>query len=94
MKRCRTAPFISAHIREGERQELRDLLEAVSRHAYDGETLLVPGVPEAPDQSAAMDAFLDWLGWVEDCLARKAERAAQASARSSESQGEEPDDES
>ena len=46
----------------------RDTIEACARRAYDNETLLVPGVPEAPDQNAAMDAFMSWRDWV---LARK-----------------------
>lgn len=43
---------------------LRRIIEPVARHAYDGTTLLVPGVPEADDQSAAMDALIAWRDWV------------------------------
>lgn len=52
-------------IARGRSKPLRDFICGVARHAYDGETLLVPGIPEAPDQSAALDAlraFLKWIG--------------------------------
>ena len=51
-------------IATGSEEKLREEICAVSRHAYDGETLLVPGLPEAPNQMAAADAlerFLDWI---------------------------------
>lgn len=36
----------------------REVAEIVCRHAYDGKTLLVPGLPEAKDQAAGLDALL------------------------------------
>lgn len=42
----------------------KEKFETQCRLAYDGKTLLVPGVPEAPDQSAgvaALDRFIDRL---------------------------------
>lgn len=55
---------------------LVDLVKSRARHGYqtrviDGrptkipgsDTLLVPGIPEAPDQSAALDALHAWLKW-------------------------------
>lgn len=33
-----------------------------ARHAYDGETLLVPGVPEA-DGDDRLDAVMRWVAW-------------------------------
>jgi len=51
-------------IAKGREDALRDLMCAASRHAYDGETLLVPGVPEAPDQIAAVDALKAWCDWL------------------------------
>lgn len=50
-------------------QAVRDLLQATARLAHDNETLLVPGVPEALDEEAKLDAldrFMQWLrrrGW-------------------------------
>lgn len=51
-------------IARGPARRVRGFIEAVSRHAYDGETLLVPGIPEAPDQSAALKALHSWLDWI------------------------------
>lgn len=49
----------------GPDKAVRDFICGVSRHAYDGETLLVPGVPEAPDQDAGLTAFCKFLDWIE-----------------------------
>ena len=38
--------------------QLRENVECLSRLAYDGETLLVPGIPEAVDEQAAYDALI------------------------------------
>lgn len=46
----------------------RRKVEATARHAYDGTTLLVPGVPEALDDDHALEAVLmhrDWLKGVD-----------------------------
>lgn len=51
-------------IARGPARKVRDFVEAVARHAYEGETLLVPGIPEAPDQSAALTALQAWLDWI------------------------------
>ena len=53
-------------IARGPAKKLRPFIEAVSRHAYDGKTLLVPGVPEAPNQTKALDALHAFLDWLED----------------------------
>lgn len=58
-------PKGAIEIARGPRKELTDFIGAVSRHAYDGETLLVPGVPEAESDVAAVQAlmaFVTWLG--------------------------------
>ena len=42
----------------------RSLIEVRARRGYDGKTLLVPGIPEARTDEAAMkalDAFRTWL---------------------------------
>lgn len=46
----------------------RRVIEVSARHAYDGETLLVPGVPEAVDDDAAVTALIAWTRWVEPKL--------------------------
>ena len=43
--------------------QLKQIVSAKCRHAYDGTTLLVPGVPEAPDQDAALEALATWRDW-------------------------------
>jgi hypothetical protein len=47
-------------IATGPEESLRAAISVSARHAYDGETLLVPGVPEEPDQMKAVDAFIAW----------------------------------
>lgn len=54
-------------IARGERQAVVDFIEVVARHAYDGKTLLVPGVPEAEEtkgDAAKGDALEAWLTWI------------------------------
>jgi len=54
-------------------QELRDLIEPIARRGWDGATLLVPGVPEAPDSRTALDAFYAFCERVNrDALKRRA----------------------
>jgi hypothetical protein len=51
-------------IARGPYRKLRDLIHVTSRHSYDGKTMLVPGLPEAPDDDAAVAAvkrYGDWL---------------------------------
>jgi hypothetical protein len=47
----------------GADKAVREFVEGVARHAYDGTTLLVSGVPEASDQTglAKLNAFIDWI---------------------------------
>lgn len=59
------------------RGPLRLAVEVMARHAYDGKTLLVPGIPEAANEDAALLALSrfrrevmkratdpDWFGWM------------------------------
>lgn len=55
----------------GRLDEVRDLATSLARHAHDGETLLVPGVPEAKCDLAAVDAFVAWRKWFRDCATRR-----------------------
>lgn len=48
----------------GPAKAVRDLVARSSRLAYDNVTWLVPGVPEAPDQEAAMTALLTHIAWL------------------------------
>ena len=60
----RSVPNGALPIARGRSKRLRDLIEGTSRHAYDGTTLLVPGVPEAPDQARGLDALEAFIGWL------------------------------
>lgn len=48
----------------GSARRLKTLLEACARHAYDGKTLLVPGIPEADDDDAAYDAMVAFAAFL------------------------------
>ena len=48
------APEGSATLMTGPRSQLEKLLSVHARHAYDGKTLLVPGLPEATDEKQAL----------------------------------------
>lgn len=61
----RSIPDGALPIARGPAKLLRQKVCAVARHAYDGETLLVPGIPEAPDQLAAVDALVRFREWIE-----------------------------
>ena len=58
-------------IARGPRKKLIAAITGVARHAYDGETLLVPGVPEASDQTAALDALLRFKEWIGPSFAKQ-----------------------
>lgn len=44
----------------GRKTELVELLAVHGRHAYDGVTFLVPGVPEAANEREALQALRRW----------------------------------
>lgn len=48
----------------GPRRKVREFFGGVARHAYDGRTLLVPGVPEAKGQRAKMTALRRFYKWI------------------------------
>jgi len=53
-------PFVST------RKSTAKLLAAIevrARHAYDGKTLLVPGIPEAANDADALAALEKWSDW-------------------------------
>jgi hypothetical protein len=55
--RCRPGKG-SLTIATGEAKRLRELIGGSARHAYDGKTLLVPGIPEAENDTQACDALI------------------------------------
>ena len=50
-------------IAQGEDKTLRRRVTDKARHAYDGETLLVPGIPEAESEKDAYAALRNWRKW-------------------------------
>lgn len=60
----RSLPEGAIKVAEGPSKKLRAMIGVTSRHAYDGKTLLVPGIPEAETEKeaeAALRRFLDWI---------------------------------
>ena len=55
-----TIPFVRS--RKGP-AKLKEIIGTKARHAYDGKTLLVPGIPEATDDEAALAALQTWSAW-------------------------------
>jgi hypothetical protein len=51
-------------VAHGDERKLKRRIDAVARHAYDGVTLLVPGIPEAENQSDGVDALLRFQAWI------------------------------
>ncbi len=75
----RKMPSGALPIARGPGAQLRDFIDAKARHGYKTrkvrgrvtkipgtDCLLVPGVPEAPDQLAAVDALLAWREWISE----------------------------
>ena len=73
----RRVPNGALVIARGPEKELREFIEVHARHGYrtrpvngrptkikGSDTLLVPGLPEAPNQTVAMDRLLAWLKWI------------------------------
>jgi hypothetical protein len=60
-------------IAQGEAPALADVISAISRHGYQGEWL-VPGVPEAANGDAAVDAMIAFKREVERRLAPEAQQ--------------------
>lgn len=60
----RRIPEGALPIARGPAKVLRQRMEVVARHAYDGKTLLVPGVPEAANQIEAVDALIAFRNWI------------------------------
>lgn len=61
-----TVPNGAIEIARGPELALRKHIAATARLAYDNETLLVPGVPEAADQDAKLDALIAHLKWLSE----------------------------
>lgn len=66
-----TVPTDALLVAVGPEEELREEVEVLARHGYDGKTLLVPGIPEARTDPEAMDALFDFKAKVEAGLANQ-----------------------
>jgi hypothetical protein len=70
----RVMPAGMLPIISGRAKWLRETMSAMSRHAYDGKTLLVPGIPEANNQAEGVKALIKFRKWVQGCAARNPEQ--------------------
>jgi hypothetical protein len=59
----RRRPSGAMPLARGDARILRRVLSACARHAYDGTTLLVPGVPEAANDTDALEAVKRFSAW-------------------------------
>lgn len=66
----RRVPKGARPIIEGRGRKVREHVEVCARHAHDGKTLLVPGIPEAPDDEAALFALNAFGAWVRKTFPR------------------------
>lgn len=57
-------PYGSLELGRGRGRKFRQIVEVLARHASDGKTLLVPGIPEADSDAHALqaaEAFIEQL---------------------------------
>lgn len=64
-------PAGSISLMRGPARRLERIISAIARHAYDGKTLLVPGLPEAEDDDAALAAVASFQSAMEKRLSAK-----------------------
>lgn len=66
-----TVPEGSLPIVKGEEKDVKELIQVTSRHAWprvpdpEKQVYLVPGIPEAADQQAAMNALIAFKAWLQ-----------------------------
>lgn len=51
-------------IARGPEDDVRRVITGTARMAYDGETLLVPGIPEADTEAEALIALARYIKWI------------------------------
>ncbi len=71
-----TVPEGALEIARDYESRLRKNVTPACRLAYDNETLLVPGVPEADSDDEALDAILKFRDWIRQRSLKFAERRA------------------
>lgn len=57
-------PFECLPIAKGPTKKLQDFISGVARHSRTNDDLFVPGIPEAPNEDAALDALLHFTRWI------------------------------
>ena len=57
---------------QGKNTRIRRLVEVLSRHAYDGKTFLVPGIPEAECEKERLDALQAFTNRIQASLDKDA----------------------
>jgi hypothetical protein len=62
--RGRSIPAGMMSIACGKSADVRKLISGTARLAYDNKTYLVPGIPEAKDDTAAYDALVGYCNWL------------------------------
>ncbi len=67
---CRRVPSGAIQLVSGHGRRLNRVLSVCARHAYDGKTLLVPGVPEAETDLQAVEAVRQFKQILLERLAR------------------------
>ena len=63
-------PDAALEVGDGPKEILEPILGVVSRHAYNNVDLLCPGVPEAADDTAALDAVINFEKEIKKRLVR------------------------
>jgi hypothetical protein len=64
-------------IAKGPTEIVRSVVQGAARLAYDNQTWLVPGCPEAENENAAYDAFIRFFERIRDHMARRTDGYAQ-----------------
>ena len=68
----RKTPEGAMTITVGPAKHIKHVISAIARHAYDGVTLLVPGIPEAANEDDALDAFIAFQDLIMPSLSKEA----------------------
>lgn len=63
-------PDVALEVGDGPAEILQPIVDVVARHAYNGVDLLCPGVPEAADDTAALDAVIHFEKEIKKRLVR------------------------
>lgn len=70
----RSVPSGAIEVPRGPARVLRARMSVLCRHAYDGKSLLVPGIPEAENDEATMNASKPFKEWIAPNFSNKEAR--------------------